>query len=544
MSTNNNNPPNNPNASSPFGHYPPPNPTAHLQSQTQSQTQQPYGPPFTNQFQLSQFAATHTQAMAQAQSKVQAKVAAQAQATHAQFQAQLQAQGVTVPSNQSHGPLSTNSPSFPSGISSTKRMPQRPVGRPPGVSNSNTISPIRSMELTPGSRSKKKQKVSGKQLQERIASILPQSTLYTQLLEFESRVDAALMRKKMDIQEAIKNPPCIQKNLRIYVFNTFSNQTNTNSKIPNTEPPTWTMKIVGRILEEGMDPDQAGLISKPNPNYPKFSSFFKRVTISLDQRLYPDNHMIVWDISRTPTPHEGFEVKRKGDKEFMVNIRLEMNYLPEKFRLSDPLMEILGIECDTRSRIIASIWQYIKARKLQDPENPSYFNCDKPLEKIFGEEKMKFTMVSEQISPHLSPPQPIHLEHQIKLSGKSPAGNACYDVVVDVPFPIQKELSALLTTIDKSKEIAGFNDAICSTIRKINEHRKRRAFFLGFSQSPVEFIDALIESQGKDVRLLAGEVSCSEEKEYRAEFYNQPWVEDAVIRYLNRKPVTKPHGST
>ncbi|CAI9272829.1 unnamed protein product [Lactuca saligna] len=534
MSANNNNPLKN----SPFGHSIPPNPTAHLQSHTQSQTQRPSGSPFTNQFQVSQFAATHAQAIAQAQSKVQAKAAAQAQANHAQFQAQLQAQGLAP--SQSHGSLVTNSPSFPSAIASTKRMPQKQIGRPPGVSNPNSISPMRTMELTPAPRNKKKQKLSGKQLQERVAAILPQSALYTQLLEFESRVDAALVRKKIDIQEAIKNPPCIQKTLRIYVFNTFSNQIHTIPKKPNTEQPTWTMKIIGRILEEGMDPDQAGLISKPNPIYPKFSSFFKRVTISLDQRLYPDNHMIVWDSSRTPTPHEGFEVKRKGDKEFMVNIRLEMNYTPEKFKLSDPLMEILGIEVDTRPRIIAAIWQYVKARKLQDTDSPSYFNCDPPLQKIFGEEKMKFSNVSQKISTHLSPPQPIHLEHKIKLSGNNPAGNACYDVVVDVPFPVQKELNALLANTEKTKEIEACNEAICSTVRKINEHRKRRAFFLGFSQSPVEFIDALIESQGKDLKFLAGEVSRSDEREQRADFYNQPWVEDAVIRYLNRKPATKP----
>ncbi|KAI3768578.1 hypothetical protein L2E82_19404 [Cichorium intybus] len=77
--------------------------------------------------------------------------------------------------------------------------------------------------------------------------------------------------------------------------------------------------------------------------------------------------MIVWDSSRTPTPHEGFLVKRKRDKEFIANIRLEMNYLPDKFKLSSLLMEILGIEVDTRSIIIAAIWQYVKARKLQSP---------------------------------------------------------------------------------------------------------------------------------------------------------------------------------
>ncbi|KAJ9540515.1 hypothetical protein OSB04_027021 [Centaurea solstitialis] len=517
MSVNNSNLSKNSGVSSPFGSSIPSNPNARLQSQSQSQ--QPSGSPFTSHMlPLSHFSANHAhaQAIAQAQSKVQAKAAAEAEANHAQFRAQLQAQGLSI------RPLAGSSPSPGSGIASAKHNPHKLLGRPPGVSNHNTYSPMRMMELTPAARGRKKQKLPDKHLQERVAAILPQSALYTQLLEFESRVDAALVRKKVDIQEAIKNPPCIQKTLRIYIFNTFANQVRTIPKKPNPEPPTWTMKIIGRILEEGMDPDQAGMFSRPNHMYPKFSSFFKRVTISLDQKLYPDNHMIVWDSSRTPTPQEGFEVKRKGDKEFSANIRLEMNYTPEKYKLSSALIEVLGIEVESRARIISSIWQYIKARKLQDTNDPSYFNCDPPLLKVFGEERMKFSMISQRISSHLSPPQPIHLEHRIKLVGNSPTGNACYDVLVDVPAPVQKELNALLANTEKTKEIEACDEAICTTIRKINEHRKRRAFFLGFSESPVEFIDALIESQGRDLKLLAGEASRSAEKEHRADFYNQP----------------------
>ncbi|MCH98721.1 SWI/SNF complex component SNF12, partial [Trifolium medium] len=117
----------------------------------------------------------------------------------------------------------------------------------------------------------------------------------------------------------------------------------------------------------------------------------------------------------------------------------------------------------------------------------------------------------------------IVLEHQIKLSGNSPAGSACYDVTVDVPFPIQRELSALLANVEKNKEIETCDEAICGIIRKIHEHRRRRAFFLGFSQSPVEFINALIESQSRDLKAAAGEPSRSAEKERRADFFNQPW---------------------
>ncbi|XP_009783278.1 SWI/SNF complex component SNF12 homolog [Nicotiana tabacum] len=534
MSVNNNNNPNkNMGGSSSFGNSPPSNPIAHLQSQSQPQQQMPSG--FPGSFQLSQLTAAHAQAIAQAQSKVQAHAQAQAQAAHAQFQAQLQAQGLSL--NQAHA-----LGNFGSASASAKRMPQKPPVRPPAFAAANTMSPMRTMELSSAAR-RKKQKLPEKHLHEKVAAILPESALYTQLLEFESRVDSALARKKVDIQEALKNPPTIQKTLRIYVFNTFANQIRTIPKKPNAEPPSWTLKIVGRILEEGMDPDQAAMFQKSSSMYPKFSTFFKRVTISLDQKLYPDNHIIIWDSARSPAPQDGFEVKRKGEQEFTVNLRLELNYMPEKYKLSPALTEVLGIEVETRARIISSIWHYVKARKLQNPDDPSYFNCDPPLQKVFGEGKVKFTAVTQKITPHLSPPQPIHLEHRIKLSGNNPAGTACYDVLVDVPFPIQRELNALLANTEKTKEIEACDEAICGAIRKIHEHRRRRAFFLGFSQSPIEFINALLESQTKDLKVVAGEASRNAEKERRSQFYSQPWVEDAVIRYLNRKPASDAPGS-
>ncbi|KAG1370112.1 SWI/SNF complex component SNF12 [Cocos nucifera] len=438
---------------------------------------------------------------------------------HSPFQVQLGSQT----QNAMLAAVGASSPSFSTpGMSAAKRPPQKPPTRLPAPFPPVATPSFKSAELTAAAR-RKKRKLPEKQLPDRVAALLPESALYTQLLEFEARVDAALSRKKIDIQEALKNPPSMQRTLRIYVFNTFANQTRTIPEPKNAEPPSWSLKIIGRILEDGVDPDPAGGLPKPNPMYPKFSSFFRRVTIALDSMLYPENPTIIWENSRSPAPHEGFEIKRKGDKEFTASIRLEMNYNPEKFKLSPALMEVLGIEVDTRARIIAGIWQYVKAKKLQNPSDASYFTCDPPLKKVFGEDKMKFAMVSQKISPHLSPPQPIQLEHKIRLSGNGAVGNACYDVLVDVPFPLQKEMSAFLANTEKHKEIEACDEVICASIKKIHEHRRRRAFFLGFSQSPVEFINTLIASQSRDLKLVAGEASRNAERERRSDFYNQPW---------------------
>lgn len=527
---NSNNPTKNVGGPIPFGNSGTVSQPPHLLSQSQPQTQG--GPHFPGHFQLSE---PQSQAFAYAQ--------AQAQAVQAQFQAQLQAQAQAQVQAQTvaqlHGGNTSNvgvsSPPVVTPVTgSAKRSSQKPPSRPPGSSNANTGSPYKTMELTPAAR-RKKRKQPEKQIPDKVAALLPESSLYTQMLELETRVDAALARKKTDIQESLKSPPRVQKTLRIYVFNTFTNQTQTSPDSTNAEPPSWSLKMIGRILEDGRDPVVAGMMQRPGSSYPKFSAFFKKITIYLDQNLYPDNHVILWESARSPALHEGFEVKRKGDKEFNAIIRLEMNYAPEKFKLSPALTEILGIEVETRPRIIAAIWHYVKAKKLQSPNDPSFFTCDPPLQKVFGEEKMKFAMVTQKISVHLTPPQPIHLEHKIKLSGNSPAGNTCYDVLVDVPFQLEKEMSAFLANIERHKEIDACDELICASIKKIHEHRRRRAFFLGFSQSPAEFINALIASQSKDLKLVAGDASRNAEKERRSDFYNQPWVEDAVIRYLNRK---------
>ena len=407
---------------------------------------------------------------------------------------------------------------------------KRGRGRPMGAANNNA-SAFKAADVTPAAR-RKKQKVAEKQIPDKVAALLPESAIYTQLLEFEARVDAALARKKLDIQEVVRSPPPVQRVLRMYIFNTYANQTQNPNPSPfqqhYADPPSWTLRIMGRVLEPDEKEADGSSSMKANPSLPKFSSFFKRITVQLDPSLYPENHTIVWDSARVSNHVEGFEIKRRGDREFVVNIRLEMDYSPERFKLSGPLAELLGIEVDTRPHIIAALWQYIKTKKLQNPADPSMINCDGPLQKVLGEERIKFASISARLHLHLTAPQPIHLEHRIRLSGPLPAGNSCYDVSVNIPAPLLKEMSNFLTNIEKHRDIDSYDDMIANAIRKINEHRRRRAYFLGFSHSPVDFINGLIASQSRDLKMVIGQNSRNSEKERRSDFYNQPWYASSL----------------
>ncbi|XP_027338989.1 SWI/SNF complex component SNF12 homolog [Abrus precatorius] len=468
------------------------------------------------QFQgLFQFSEPHSQVLAQAQ----------------YAQAQLQSQAARAHQHLHNGNTNAANVTSTPATGSAKRATQKPPLRPHGSSNANQSTPFKTMELTPATQ-RKKREFPGKQ--EKVASLLPESALYTQLLDLEAQMNAALAMRKNDIQEALRFPPHVQKTLRIYVFNTFSNHAKLDAENQKADESSWSLKITGRILEDDKD-TESGISQRSSPLYPKFSDFFKKITICLDQSLYPDNHVIIWDSACSPNQQDGFEVKRKGSKEFTAVIRLEMNYSPEKFMVSSQLSKLLGIDVETRPRILAALWHYVKSRRLQSPNDPSFFICDPSLQMLFAKERMDFTMVSKKLSQHLSQPQPIHLEHNIKLSGNSPAITSCYDVQVDVPFPLEKDKSEFLASLESQKEIEAHDEVISASIKKIQEHRRRRAFFLSFSQSPTEFIDTMTASQSKDLKLVAGDASHNVEKELSSEFYNQPWVEDAVIRYLNRK---------
>ena len=61
---------------------------------------------------------------------------------------------------------------------------------------------------------------------------LPASAVYTQLVDFERRVDATLARKKAEVNEALRRVERIPRVVRLYVYNTFKPATETSVTLP------------------------------------------------------------------------------------------------------------------------------------------------------------------------------------------------------------------------------------------------------------------------------------------------------------------------
>ncbi|KAG1470521.1 hypothetical protein G6F56_002635 [Rhizopus delemar] len=57
----------------------------------------------------------------------------------------------------------------------------------------------------------KKKRPTDKNLSSKIEAFVPESKLYTELVEFEKKLDETIMRKKLDIQEALGKPTKVYK---------------------------------------------------------------------------------------------------------------------------------------------------------------------------------------------------------------------------------------------------------------------------------------------------------------------------------------------
>nr|CAH7725095.1 unnamed protein product [Callosobruchus chinensis] len=385
-----------------------------------------------------------------------------------------------------------------------------------------------------GTTSKKKKKLSDKILPQKVRDLVPESQAYMDLLAFERKLDSTIMRKRLDIQEALKRPMKQKRKLRIFISNTFY-----PAKEPQPDGPegpcqegsvaSWELRVEGRLLDDQKN--------DPNKVKRKFSSFFKSLVIELDKDLYgPDNHLVEWHRTLSTQETDGFQVKRPGDKNVRCTILLLLDYQPLQFKLDPRLARLLGVHTQTRPVIISALWQYIKTHKLQDAHEREYIVCDKYLEQIFGCARMKFAEIPQRLNPLLHAPDPIVINHVISVEGGGAEAKqtACYDIDVEVDDTLKTQMNNFLLSTASQQEIQGLDSKIHETVETINQLKTNREFFLSFAKDPQQFIHKWIVSQTRDLKTMTDVVGNPEE-ERRSDFFYQPWAQEAVCRYFYTK---------
>merc|ERR1712241_272575 len=381
---------------------------------------------------------------------------------------------------------------------------------------------------------KKKKKLADKILPQKVRELVPESQAYMDLLAFERKLDSTIMRKRLDIREALKRPMKQKRKLRIFISNTTFPAKEPAEGGSGDEPSTtgWELRVEGRLLDEDKK------VADPSKSKRKFSSFFKSLVIELDKDLYgPDNLLVEWRRIATTQETDGFQVKRPGDKNVRCTILLLLDYQPLQFKLDQRLASLLGVHTQTRPVIISALWEYIKTHKLQDAHEREFVNRDKFLMQIFHTERMKFAEIPQRLNPLLHPPDPIVINHLIsveELRGPEQKKTACYDIDVEVDDNLKAQMNSFLLSTASQQEIQGLDNKIHETVETINSMKTQREFFLSFAKDPQLFINKWLMSQSRDLKTMT-DVAGNPEEERHTDFYYQPWAQEAVCRYFYQK---------
>ncbi|KAJ1936354.1 SWI/SNF and RSC complex subunit Ssr3, partial [Linderina pennispora] len=123
--------------------------------------------------------------------------------------------------------------------------------------------------------SNKRKRLIERSLPPKIESYIPESRLFAQLQTLERKLDTKIIRKRLEVQEALGKPVYKKRILRVFISNLASNQANQeeetdaegDGKLDALAAPAWTLRIEGRLL------DAPGTTSKSRPGQHKFSEF-------------------------------------------------------------------------------------------------------------------------------------------------------------------------------------------------------------------------------------------------------------------------------
>ena len=75
--------------------------------------------------------------------------------------------------------------------------------------------------------------------------------------------------------------------------------------------------------------------------------------------------------------------------------------LQKPLQPSEELAAVVGPDPLPRGEVVSKVWAYIKARKLQNPENRREILADDKLKPVFGKDKVTMFEMNKYLAQHL-----------------------------------------------------------------------------------------------------------------------------------------------
>ena len=95
---------------------------------------------------------------------------------------------------------------------------------------------------------------------------------------------------------------------------------------------------------------------------------------------------------------------------------IELEHMPPKFRLTQQLADLLGLEVASKTTFVAAIWQYIIDNKLQSIQEPHLIELNEPLRNLLKITVLPISDLVTAFNPHLIKMEPLSIEYTIPRS--------------------------------------------------------------------------------------------------------------------------------
>lgn len=354
---------------------------------------------------------------------------------------------------------------------------------------------------------------------------------YKELRELERRLDYAMMRKRLDLQDTFNRPIRRSRTLRVWISNTANNQPWQRGALEedafdfqSTGDSTARVTIEGRLLDdpdddilasddEGEDGDAEDPKAANKEPPRKMTHFFKSINVEFDKtrNSVPDpGWQVEWKKQSNDKELDMLAFQRKCDENINITINLVRDETPERYRLSSLLASILDMEEGDRAEVVMAIWEYTRAFNLQEDDDKRSIRCDDELKQIFGAEQIYFPQIPDRIMSHLHPLPPVKLQYTVRvdqdfLSNPEPT---VYDMRVLVDDPLRAKVSAMIHNPEHHanlRQIVQLDEQLAVIVQALQNCKARHTFFKSMAKDPAGFMNRWVNSQRRDLEVILGE---------------------------------------
>ncbi|KAK8849647.1 hypothetical protein IAR55_004982 [Kwoniella newhampshirensis] len=451
-----------------------------------------------------------------------------------------------------------------------------------------------------------------------LASLVPDSPAFTELMKIEQKLDWTILRKKAEINDALGRPQRVKRTLRVFISNTAHDQpwqkeqehapsaaenalltttenggegetpaladtTESAAAAPTAEDivmaesavkPTlpaegtngqldvgvdvntgkgvagWVLKIEGRLLDSGN--------TRLDKTKRKFTTFLRSAVIEFDNReapTFPEGNIVEWHAQNVTTPLDGFEVLRRGDQNVNCRIILHVQHYPERFKVLEPLADLIAMKEGTRAEVVSAIWKLIKVAGAQDKDDGTIVKPVGGLDKIFppGQDTIPFHQLPELATRYLAHPDPVIIPYTIKVDKDHNFHNKCFDIPIEMEDPLKSKMASLVQAFEGSegKEIVKFEDKVGELAYFARDLKQKRDFLESFAANPRAFIHNWLAAQARDLDQMLGYQigttglnggSVREEDLRRSDLFSMPWVDEAVVIHESSRMESERRG--